>query len=782
MVDPLVAKGFPGWCSRVVRVCRSDFGPLAKLAAVPAALTAGYLTAINLVRLGPDEIRARVAAASAAAGGQISTDAAVGIVLGRMLPVMAVFGLLILLAMPLVQGAGLFTVVRRANGQFAPLHAAVRFALPRMARLVGWMFVAGFLIAAVAVVPLLAGYLAQSRPLFTAGKVLGTALVLVLGGSVYSALLGVVLVEGKGLGRCRELLRGRLLATGARMLVAGAIYWAYQQVSEWLVAGVAALVGPGLVASLVAGVVTIPALVLQIAVAVVTYAELRGREDGTVGTGGLAAGLVERRSGSVGAVSFDGPTATAFRVARRRRWAGFRWVTPVLVAALAVGAGGPGAFDAAAADSVVPVAAVSPVPASPGDGPGGGSGGDSAGAEPKPAVSGSSDSGSDNGGGGSGSDAPKVASGPDSSTDGDDGGNAGGESGPEVSGRPDMSRPEADATGGADPKPEQPRNEVTAPDAGQGDLAAGNNVGAAAPPPGDPAASGPVAGAVAGSDPPAGQADPVVAGSAPATGAQQGSQIGAAPTPPGADPANPNPGVAGGPAPPVNPQDPNTAATEAEVNLTCPSPASCGNPNDAAEAAESTAAAPQAPTTMEVVHANLDVIGAFPGAGEWADAVNTVAYLAEGDLPNAGISALGAFPILGEGAKASRILGKSTDVLDAERAARVARMTPAERASLEKRAAGADLGDTDYSKTVGSPPAARTPNSPDAGPTGRDRLGQGDAAVPPTGPARSNTGPGEPPPGEAQALDPNKPRADLVPVGDFADDGKAFEHYFFRSM
>src|SRR5882672_5451126 len=97
VVDPLMAKGFPGWCSRVARVCRSDFGPLAKLAAVPAGLTFAQL------------------------------------VVGGDLPiVVVVFGLLMLLAMSLVASAGLFTVVRRANGEFAPWGAAVRFALSRM--------------------------------------------------------------------------------------------------------------------------------------------------------------------------------------------------------------------------------------------------------------------------------------------------------------------------------------------------------------------------------------------------------------------------------------------------------------------------------------------------------------------------------------------------------------------------------------------------------------------------------------------------------------------------
>lgn len=70
VVDPLVARDLLGWGGRVVRLCRSEFRPLAGLAVVPAAVTVGYLLALNWVRQGPEQLRSRLAEMAAANGGR----------------------------------------------------------------------------------------------------------------------------------------------------------------------------------------------------------------------------------------------------------------------------------------------------------------------------------------------------------------------------------------------------------------------------------------------------------------------------------------------------------------------------------------------------------------------------------------------------------------------------------------------------------------------------------------------------------------------------------------
>lgn len=752
VVDPLMAKDFPGWGSRVMKVFRSDFVPLAKLAAIPAGLTAAYLWAISLAYLGPEKIRERVEAASAAAGQQISNDAAVGMVLARYLPIMAVFGLLLLLAIPLVQSAGLFTVIRRANREFAPVDAAVRFALPRMARLIGWSLLAGLLIVPVVMVALLPGIVGQSRQLFTAGTAVGGVLAVAIGGSLLSALLGVVLVEGKGLKRCFALLRGRWLATGLRMLVFGAIYWAYQQVSEWLLAGVVELVGTGLIPALVMGLLTIPALVAQIVVAVVTYAELRGREDGT-GTAGLAAELVGRGSpvGSAGAVSFGGPAATAISVAPRRRWAGFRWVTPVLVLAVLLSAAGP--LWSGAGSSVVPVAAVSPVPMAAEDGTGGGDSdsGSEGDAGSGVSASGSKESGSDSGNGG-GDKAPEPAAKADSKPSGDDSsGDSGKVAAPSVR-TPDAAGSDSGSTGGSEVQ--QVAGSGVAKGAQQG-----SQIGAS------PSAVG--------AEPGAGQADSAVAGSGVARGAQQGAQQGAqvgvtAATTPGAVPENA--AVAAG-APGVKPVGPAETAADTEGKMIC-TPNTClivpsrsASEAAAREAADPNAAKTAPPTGMEGVHTALDMVGMHPAhwSGYAADGVNAAAYALEGDWGNAGIS-VGSMLPWGDASKAARA-ARSAEALKALRAEQAAKMTPELRKNLDNRL---DQLAQEGKVVDRTPSAAQTPTTADLGTADRDKLAQSDSAVAPSGPARPDVTPGAfPPRGEPGALpdpavDPGKA---LRPVG-----------------
>jgi hypothetical protein len=293
LLDPLVPKDFAGWFGRVVGVFRAEFGRLAVLATVPAVLTAAYLVALGAVRQSPQELQQRFAAAAASSPTRaVGTGDAFSIVFGRMLPIMLIFMVVMLVVGALFEGAGVFTVLRRANGQPASPGAALRFALPRVPAFVGWSMLGWLALIAAVGLPLLPGILAHVGALVVVGGLVSLVGGLLVAVTVFSSLFGVVLVERAGISRCRELIRDRFAATTGRVLVAGVIYVGYSILSGLLVSGVAALVGPGVIASVVQGAVVIPALVFQVAASLVTYAELRHHENRSVSTPTLAAELM----------------------------------------------------------------------------------------------------------------------------------------------------------------------------------------------------------------------------------------------------------------------------------------------------------------------------------------------------------------------------------------------------------------------------------------------------------------------------------------------------------
>ena len=63
-------------------------------------------------------------------------------------------------------------------------------------------------------------------------------------------------------------------------------------------------------------------------------------------------------------------------------------------------------------------------------------------------------------------------------------------------------------------------------------------------------------------------------------------------------------------------------------------------------------------TLSEVGHTVLDVVGLVPGAGELADGLNALVYLAEGNTADAALSAGAMIPIAGWVATGAK-LGKS---------------------------------------------------------------------------------------------------------------------------
>jgi hypothetical protein len=293
LIDPLVPRGFSGWFGRVVALCRHEFGRLAALAAGPAAVTAAYLVALNTVRQSPEQLRQRFAEAAAA-----SPTAAVGpvdafeIVFGRMLPIMLIFVVLLLVASALYEGAGFFVILRRAVDQPTSTSAALRFAAPRVPPFIGWTLLGGLVLTLVLALPVLPGILTHIGPLVAVGALVAAALGVLVGVTVFSSLFGVVLIERAGIARCRELIKGRFAATTGRMLVAAVLYLGYSIAVGLIVSAVASVIGAGLISSVLQALVMIPALVFQVAVNVVTYAELRNRANSSVSTRTLAAELV----------------------------------------------------------------------------------------------------------------------------------------------------------------------------------------------------------------------------------------------------------------------------------------------------------------------------------------------------------------------------------------------------------------------------------------------------------------------------------------------------------
>ena len=292
LIDPLVPRSFTGWFGRVVGLCRQEFGRLATLAAGPVVITAAYLVALNAVRQSPEELRQRFAEAAASSPtGAVGPGDAFEIVFGRMLPIMSIFVVLLLVAGALYEGAGFFLVLRRAVDQPASADAALRFAVPRVLPFVGWTLLGGLVLTLVIAVPVLPGIFAHLGPLVAVGALVAVALGVLVGVTVFSSLFGVVLIERAGISRCRELIRGRFAATTGRMLVAALLYLGYSIAAGLIVSGVAAMIGAGLVTAVLQAVVMIPALVFQVAVNLVTYAELRNRENRSVTTRTLAAEL-----------------------------------------------------------------------------------------------------------------------------------------------------------------------------------------------------------------------------------------------------------------------------------------------------------------------------------------------------------------------------------------------------------------------------------------------------------------------------------------------------------
>ncbi|HEY0577305.1 MAG TPA: hypothetical protein VGD73_24635 [Pseudonocardia sp.] len=275
--DPLVPADIGGWFARVFGVIRRSFARLLLLQSVAAVANAALVFVLVQSMMS-------AVATSAAELGALSqapdADAVSGMMTSLWLSVITPYTVIATLALVVlnlfVQGASWHVAVWEAAGQPASLGAALRFAAARALPLFGWGVLAYLLVAA--------GFVLLFIP--------GIYLMIVFGAS----LLGVVLVERRGIGRCFALVNPRFWPTTGRLLLTMVIFAAYAIIVSMIVTpltigigvpGDNLFLGPmlGLAANLV---LSLPLGIAAIAVLVVTYAELRAHEQPGVSTETLA--------------------------------------------------------------------------------------------------------------------------------------------------------------------------------------------------------------------------------------------------------------------------------------------------------------------------------------------------------------------------------------------------------------------------------------------------------------------------------------------------------------
>jgi hypothetical protein len=278
----------------VYAVSRARFAALAALALLPAAVQVIFQCTLDAVRLSPAETQRRIAAA-----GPVDEITAAGIAGLPTLPVVAIFALPLIAATTLYLASAYFLVIRQANGQPLGPAGALQTAAARVPRFAGWTVVSWLGCCAALFLLVLPGALLHSLLLQGAGMMLAGVLLMVFSVILFAAFPGVMIIERAGLTRCFQLVKGRFWATFARAATVGLVYYLYGLALGLVVKLVAvafggppATSGAGSIAlHVVNGALTIPLPVFLAAATLVSYAELRHREDRAIGTRTLAAEL-----------------------------------------------------------------------------------------------------------------------------------------------------------------------------------------------------------------------------------------------------------------------------------------------------------------------------------------------------------------------------------------------------------------------------------------------------------------------------------------------------------
>ncbi|WP_028934913.1 hypothetical protein [Pseudonocardia spinosispora] len=264
--DPLVPLDFAGWFRRSIDVARRSAVTLGILQLISAVVS----VVVSIATAGPataflDQATALQASAETGAPPDMTTF---GAAFGAYAVTMLISWVISIAVTVFVMGASLFVAIRDADGNPATAADGLRFAAKRAPLFAAWLALAWILIGIGTVF------------FFIPGIYLAVVLL--------SSLAGVVVVERNGIGRCFDIIRGRFWATTGRMLVALLLVGVY----AFIVYGISGALGGGptsVSTALLHAVLAIPASIVVVGIATVTYAELRFHQDNRVTTGTLAA-------------------------------------------------------------------------------------------------------------------------------------------------------------------------------------------------------------------------------------------------------------------------------------------------------------------------------------------------------------------------------------------------------------------------------------------------------------------------------------------------------------
>lgn len=297
--DPLIPLDLGGWLYRVVGVLRDNAALFLGIGAVFGVFGVAFRVAMMVAWPGLDEIgRQLVIAGRDTPGNYVDRWTVFRIAYLPMVPTFVVFTALITVTNAIVCGAAYHRVIRRANGQPTPLAAALRAARPRVLPFIGWYLLAvlGTLLA-IGLVFLPAAVFGGRWPK-VAGALAAIVVIVLAFAIALQTIFGVVFLERRGLRRCLGLVRGRRLGLAAwRTVLLLAAVGLYAAAAEGVLNLLLAPFGgrntlplPWSALEYLAGaVLNLPLFGVTIAATLVTYAELRHREDPSTGTRALAA-------------------------------------------------------------------------------------------------------------------------------------------------------------------------------------------------------------------------------------------------------------------------------------------------------------------------------------------------------------------------------------------------------------------------------------------------------------------------------------------------------------
>lgn len=287
--DPLVPLDLGGWLRRVGGVLRENAAMLLGMGAVLGLVGVLFRIALELTSPSWEEIgRELVLAGRDTPGNYVDRWTVFRIGYLPALPTFVIFCVLLAVTNAFCTGGAYYRAIRRANGQPAALVNAVRAAAPRVLPFLGWWLVAlAGTVLAIGALALLAASTGYPSWLRTVGPPACVALVFLASAVVLPTIYGVAFVERRGLRRCGQLVRGRIWLVIGRTLVAGIALVLYiaatKAVTDPLYAAMAGgttlTLPKSAIAYLIMGLVNVPTFAFGTAATLVTYAELRHRQD-----------------------------------------------------------------------------------------------------------------------------------------------------------------------------------------------------------------------------------------------------------------------------------------------------------------------------------------------------------------------------------------------------------------------------------------------------------------------------------------------------------------------